>query len=378
MQTSFIPGSLLLFATLCSCAAPGTALQQSNEIVANERASEPRTQLNSDWTKTRLPLSKPGEVITFGSGGRVAIGGEGIIIVSSDGGKSWSALRSGKGSYLSTTDGGKTFRSEDNGIDASMIEIDKLCSVESAVFASSGRLYLNTRCDHSSALLSVPLVSTSDPWHILVFAPSAEQYEKDEDYFSPGRNLVAAGGRILADAILPDGISLLTTENEGAAWSTFWRDPHSKPIVNLDFLDGQQGFMLQGDGKLLRTEDGGRSWHQVSILPREAVGRVFSFDFVNTRTGFVVGEEGRILASKDGGRSWRQQFSQTNRSLYRVAAANEKKAWAVGERGIILKTNDGGETWRKVDLNVNEDIRALTVHDEAAWLIIGTDLYRLS
>ena len=375
MQNSLLLGSLLLLVTLCSCAAAGPALQ-ANAIVSNDQANEPTTRLNRDWTKARLPLSKPGEVITIGRGGRVAIAGEGIVIVSSDGGKSWSALRPGKGSYLYTTDGGKTFRNEDSGANSSTIEIDKLCSVEAAVFASSGRLYLNTRCDHSTALLSLPLVSASAAWHLLVFAPSAEQYEKDEDYPSPGRNLVAAGERILVDAILPEGISLLTTENEGVNWTTFWRDPQSKRIVNLDFLDERQGFMLQGDGKLLRTDDGARNWREVSILPREARGRVFSFDFVNTSTGFLVGEKGLIFATEDGGRSWRKQLSQTNSSLYRVAAANEKKAWAVGERGVVLETNDGGESWRKLDLDVSEDIRALAVHDEAAWLVVGTDLYR--
>jgi hypothetical protein len=135
--------------------------------------------------------------------------------------------------------------------------------------------------------------------------------------------------------------------------------------------------MLQGNGKLFRTEDGGRTWVPFSTLPAEATGHVFSLDLVNTTIGFVVGEKGLILSTKDAGRSWQQQVSETKNSLYGVAAANEKKVWAVGEKGTVLETSDGGTSWRKVVLNLNEDIYTLSVSQGTAWFVVGNHYYRL-
>jgi photosystem II stability/assembly factor-like uncharacterized protein len=366
-----------LLAVASSCAYQYGAPQQPSAVVQTEkRVTAERTQNNSEWTRTEVPLGRPGDVISFGSKGRVAIAGQGALILSLDGGRTWRALRGGKGSNMYTTDGGKTYQNE---FDVSSISVNKLCSVESAVFAPFGRLYLNTMCDHSSALWSVPIENSSDAWHVRGFAPSIEQHESDENgnYYTPGTSLVVAGGRVLVDATLPEGTCLLTTDDNGATWHRFWCDSRSAPIVTLDFIDERQGWMLQGNGKLFRTEDGGRTWVPFSTLPAEATGHVFSLDLVNTTIGFVVGEKGLILSTKDGGRSWQQQVSETKNSLYGVAAANEKKVWAVGEKGTVLETSDGGTSWRKVVLNLNEDIYTLSVSQGTAWFVVGNHYYRL-
>lgn len=376
MQKFLILYALVLLGATNSCAYQQRAAPQSNLVVPTEApVSSQITRNDGEWTRAEVPLDKPADVITFGSEGRVAIAGQGILLLSLDSGRTWHPVREGKGSNKYTTDGGRKYQNE---FDVPSIRVNNLCSVESAVFTPSGRLYLNTMCDHSSALWSVPTKNTSDTWHVRGFAPSPEQYDENGDYSSPGRNLVAAGRRVLVDARLSDETVLLTTEDEGATWRPLWRDPHATRIVSLDFVDEQQGWMLQANGKLLRTQDGGSTWLAVSTLPSEAAGHVFSIDFVNTITGFVVGEEGLILTTKDGGRSWQQQISHTKKSLHRVAVADEKKAWAVGEKGTVLETDDGGTSWRKAGLSLDEDIRTLTVKDGAAWFVVGSHVYRSS
>src|SRR2546426_293364 len=134
----------LLLAAVSSCSYQYGAPQQSSAVVQTEkRVTAGRAQNNSEWTRTEVPLGKPGDVISFGSEGRVAIAGQGALILSLDGGRTWRVLRGGKGSNMYTIDGGKTYQNE---FDVSSISVNKLCSVESAVFAPSGRLYLNTMC----------------------------------------------------------------------------------------------------------------------------------------------------------------------------------------------------------------------------------------
>lgn len=371
-----------LLAVVSSCAYQCGELQRSTGVVqSDKRVTADRTQNKSEWTRAGLPFGKSGDVITFGSGGSVVIAGQGTLLLSLDGGQTWRALSGGEGSNKYTKDGGRTFqdtRAEGNS-NSSSISASALCSVESVVFAPSGRLYLSTRCDHSTALWSVPTGEVSGAWHVRGFAPSIEQYERNGNgsYYSLGRNLVATGERVLVDAILPDGTCLLTTDDQGATWHEFWCDPRAVPIVALDFVDDKQGWMLQSNGKLLSTGDAGHTWLPVATIPAEATGHVLSLEFIDPTMGFIVGEKGLILSTKDGGRSWRQQVSETKNSLYSVAAANEKKAWAVGEKGTVLETSDGGTNWRIVELDLDEDIDTLTVSQGAAWFVVGNHYFRL-
>lgn len=368
-------------AAISSCAWQQRTSQSNPAIQTENRVTPERSKNDRQWSKVEVPSLKSGDLITF-SNSTVVIAGQGSLLLSLDEGQTWRTLNGGEGSHLYTNDGGKTFRDarlQGNSSESSSITLTSLCSVESAAFEPSGRLYLSTTCDHSSALWSIPIANPADPWHVRSFAPSVEQYEsKNDSYYGPGRNLVTSGQRILVDASLPARFCLLTPKDQGVSWDQVWCDPSAGPIVALDFVDEKQGWMLRGDGKLSRTDDGGHSWVAVSRLPPEAAGHIFSLDFVNSTTGFVVGENGLILSTKDAGRSWQRQTGNTNNSLYKVAAATAKKAWAVGEKGTVLETNDGGTSWRKAEFNLVEDISNLTVKDGAAWFVVGNHLFRSS
>jgi photosystem II stability/assembly factor-like uncharacterized protein len=62
----------------------------------------------------------------------------------------------------------------------------------------------------------------------------------------------------------------------------------------------------------------------------------------------AVGERGRILLSDDSGRSWRQVPVPISATLVTVRFATPALGWAAGQMGVILKTQDAGETWRLV------------------------------
>ena len=364
--------SILLIASF-ACAPQPTALQKSSAI-KEEKAKDVTEKITQkdEWVKTLLP--DEGEVVAFGESGRVVISGSGTILQSLDGGQSWQPLISGDGDYFYTKDGGKTYLADDSNPASRIIKVKDLCSVESSVIIASRRLYLTTVCEHTEQVWSVPIETRSGLWHIRNFT-----YKNDPENgaYGPRSNIVNAGGRILVDAVLPEGPALMTTNDEGATWRPFWHDKHSEAlIVALDFINGQQGWMLKADGILLSTIDGGHTWKMVSTLPSEAAGHLFSMDFIDITTGFLVGEKGLILATNDGGHNWKQQASNTKQSLYKVAAADGQQAWAVGERGTVIETKDGGAHWRRVELNLDKNIDNLAVKDKVAWIVVDNYVYR--
>lgn len=108
-------------------------------------------------------------------------------------------------------------------------------------------------------------------------------------------------------------------------------------------------------GALLLSEDGGRTWHTLT-LDWEKVGteggaepHLYGAYVGADGTMSVVGEFGLVLRSTDRGRTWSVQNKSTA-SLFSVKIRDDGVGFAVGQDGYALKTADGGVTWTCIDV----------------------------
>jgi photosystem II stability/assembly factor-like uncharacterized protein len=132
-------------------------------------------------------------------------------------------------------------------------------------------------------------------------------------------------------------------------------------VVDMDSLGGRSlcGLQLRGDGGvavgqgglvLLSRRSRGSSWYYAETgLPAEVRA---SMDFhAVSGTGkdiWAVGRPGSVaLHSPDGGKSWKLVRTGQNMPLHGLFFSKER-GWAVGELGTVLHTSDGGKTWRVV------------------------------
>lgn len=331
----------------------------------------------TNWIKTDVPFGKWVDVLAVSEDGSLVIAGQGTLLFSSDDGRSWRNIDGGEGSYRSTVDGGESSTDLDQlGRPLpSSVAIKNLCSVESGVLTSVGRLYLKAVCEHTTQLWSIPTKSENEPWNVLSFT-----YKTDpsEGVYSVGHNLSVVGERVVIDANLPTGPALLTTADNGANWHPIWRgSADDTGIIGLSFLNHQDGWMLQGNGRLLRTKDGGLTWVRLSRLSEEFSRICTSIKFVESRSGFIVGLRGLLLSTGDGGITWQRQNVGTEHDLYKVLAADRKHVWVSGQKGSVLETSDGGSLWRAVKLGIENDIRfGLAVSGDGAWVISEGSIFR--
>jgi photosystem II stability/assembly factor-like uncharacterized protein len=87
---------------------------------------------------------------------------------------------------------------------------------------------------------------------------------------------------------------------------------------------------------------------------------------------WAVGTGGKIIRSEDGGKSWTRQQTSTIENLQGIAAWDEKTAVVVGNRGLAFHTTDGGATWKpsvvpKSD-NPNKLLR-VSIFGDTAWAV---------
>jgi photosystem II stability/assembly factor-like uncharacterized protein len=140
-------------------------------------------------------------------------------------------------------------------------------------------------------------------------------------------------------------------------------------------LNGKRGFAVGDGGLVLTGECGGSSWDFFLDLklPEElkaswdfhAIGGSGNHFWIAGRPGSIV------LHTPDAGRTWEWQRTGCPLPLHGVYFGNEKTGWAVGELGTILGTTDGGKTWQ-LQRRGGQRAAALFVHAHSAGLPVDT------
>lgn len=154
------------------------------------------------------------------------------------------------------------------------------------------------------------------------------------------------------DAISPDtfvaasGCELRLSTDAGATLTSLrWTSNERRcptGITDLSFPTATVGYLLLGDGSVLRTADGGDTWARVG----DPIDGAHTIAFRDAQTGLVAWWGG-IKRTTDGGRTWTGTFS----ALTSPAGVNAARfavsgvAYANGGATGFLRSDDDGASW---------------------------------
>lgn len=135
-------------------------------------------------------------------------------------------------------------------------------------------------------------------------------------------------------------------------------------FFDVKALSPERALVIGYRGKMLETNDSGRTWDIVKVPTDRAL---YNIRFADAQNGWICGQAGVILNTKDAGKTWTEQKSNTEQYLFALYPASPTHVYAVGDKSTLLETRDGGANWevRKVSQgneNVSEDI-ALAIQD---------------
>lgn len=139
---------------------------------------------------------------------------------------------------------------------------------------------------------------------------------------------------------------VLKTTDGGTTWVS--ANNGINTTVNLTgvfFTSANVGYITGLSGFLYETTDGGANWNFQS----NSVGGLNLFEtyFVNTNVGFAVGENSALLKTVDAGTNW-TSVTGGGIVLKGVYFTDVNKGYAVGNyqgTGIIRETSNGGANW---------------------------------
>jgi photosystem II stability/assembly factor-like uncharacterized protein len=122
------------------------------------------------------------------------------------------------------------------------------------------------------------------------------------------------------------------------------------PALNVWFRDADNGYVTGAYGMLLRTSDGGSSW-QLQSNRLDNPNGYHLYDIAQSRSGslIVVGEAGQLHRSRDDGQTWEALDSPYEGSYFGVIATDKGSLLIFGLRGRIFRSEDDGDSWTAID-----------------------------
>ena len=207
-----------------------------------------------------------------------------------------------------------------------------------------------------------------------------------------------------------DSILLLTTDNKGESWQSFWFNhiPRDKPqrtafknffrindhefyivggqnfnaglvfkttnagnnwgfnifeneLKGIYFIDSINGY-VSGNGVIYKTTDAGQTYQLCNIK-----GDFFtSVHFNDKNNGIAVGYDGGIYLTSDAGDNWKT-IVQPNKVFEKRVHFNDMKfedndrGYAAGTNGLLMYTDDGGSNWKLIEKFCDDNFLSITI-----------------
>ncbi len=150
------------------------------------------------------------------------------------------------------------------------------------------------------------------------------------------------------------GWRISKTTDGGRTWTT--RQDSYGTGYDLDMIDSLNGWAAIGGGTLLRTDDGWNTWIPQNTNSSAGLDGI---SFWDSLTGITVGGQNgnlaTIIRTTNGGAVWTVQPQITqNFEFYGVSTFLNTNAMICGESGSLIKTTDNGANWTVVR---NADIK---------------------
>ena len=245
------------------------------------------------------------------------------------------------GDISRTCDGGETWVSQESGTDVFLTAIS---AVDTEVAWAVGQ--------------NGTIIKTSDggvSWHAQ-FAGEARTFTQ-----------VIAVDADVAWALQEPGV-VFKTFTGGSFWYPVYAAGGSPSLFGLCAVDANTAWAVGDNGYIVKTTDGGFSWRtQYS----EFTGRLSEVDAVDADVAWAAEDFGSgIIRTVDGGDTW-IPTTETSCSLFDIDAVDADTAWAVGSSNLIRRTTDGGETWEDqlLPTSIFNTYQVCAVDSGTAWAL---------
>ncbi|MBI3193810.1 MAG: T9SS type A sorting domain-containing protein [Ignavibacteriae bacterium] len=157
-----------------------------------------------------------------------------------------------------------------------------------------------------------------------------------------------------------------STIDGGASWTQMLFDDRIQSLNSVLFVNPVNGWMAASNGRMLYTTDGGSNW----IFQSYAANR--SVFFTDDSVGWASGDGNTVYWTSDGGTNWNPANTSQMNSLNDVHFINRTEGYAVGSpSNAVVKSFDGGRTWKNLPTQTAGSVfnSVYFVNSDTGWVV---------
>lgn len=161
----------------------------------------------------------------------------------------------------------------------------------------------------------------------------------------------------------------------GQGWEKI--EPTFDPPGTYHFFSGaffteNNGWALDSEnGKILKTTDGGLTWHLKRDLDGYSLGDIF---FINDKLGWIIysyPDSSVLLKTENSGETW-EEYSLPFFS-WKITFLDGNTGFAIGDTNYCYRTVNGGKEWQQIDISLPDTSVIATdiffLNDKKGWIL---------
>ncbi|MBI5216965.1 MAG: T9SS type A sorting domain-containing protein [Ignavibacteriae bacterium] len=156
------------------------------------------------------------------------------------------------------------------------------------------------------------------------------------------------------------------TTDGGEQWTKQYAPQNFRGWYKVFFLNKNLGWLAGRFGSYAKTTDGGNQWIAINSGTPDDLGSVFFLDSLN---GWLVGNGGSIMKSTDGGMTWTEVSTVAfPHQLSDISFTSNQIGWVSGT-STLLKTTNGGVSWFDINSLHITSWQHKFLSDDVGWAV---------
>ncbi len=138
--------------------------------------------------------------------------------------------------------------------------------------------------------------------------------------------------------------TMLHTTNAGATWALQVLPVTGNWWYDVAFVNSATGWVCGSNRRVCRTTDGGATWSSVANMTVASGSLFMNMSWPTPTNGWIAGWWGELNVTRDGGVTWTNAPASFAPHFYDVLFADANRGYAVGNIGTVIATTNGAST----------------------------------
>jgi photosystem II stability/assembly factor-like uncharacterized protein len=150
------------------------------------------------------------------------------------------------------------------------------------------------------------------------------------------------------------------------------KDGPTLPFLSVLFENENVGYAVGSFGMLVRTEDGGKSWHP--WLDHIDNGSFLNLNDIREVSGgiYIVGEQGSVFRLDRNLNRFVSIATSYKGSFFRIVG-NDRFLLVVGLNGTAYRSVDSGASWKSVPTGATTSLTSASLSSDGAMLLLTSE-----